>query len=282
MEELKKYGSQNLNQRHEDQFLRWFEGKIRDLYAKGEVSSEMFALAQGPDSRARTLHRCHINNWLFRTVDIEKSLVTQNSGVLVKGDGTSGNMNWYGVIKRMISLEFPGQKEVILFQCDWFDVPAATTNRGRGYNKDQFGVIDIDTTRYRYKNEPYILAVQAELVFYVNLVNKPSWSSVIALKPRDLFAMPELELEDSIDVGIEGINLLGGQQNLTNWTRSDKEGTTGDVSVITQVQAQAVDEPDDAVFDVDDEDDEDDTYIDDRVVAPVASAVQGQDDDFFI
>ena len=66
--------------------------------------------AKGPDSRARTLYICHINNWLFRTVDIEKSLVTQNSGVLVKGDGTSGNMNWYGVIKRMITLEFPGQK----------------------------------------------------------------------------------------------------------------------------------------------------------------------------
>ena len=46
------------------------------------------------------------------------------------------------------------------------------------------------------------------------------------------------------------------------------------------MQAQAVDEPDDAVFDVDDEDDEDDTYIDDGVVAPVASVVQGQDDDF--
>ena len=48
------------------------------------------------------------------------------------------------------------------------------------------------------------------------------------------------------------------------------------------MQAQAVDEPDDAVFDVDDEDDEDDTYIDDGVVALVASVVQGQDDDFFI
>ena len=55
--------------------------------------------------------------------------------MLVKGDDTTGNMNWYGVIKRMISLEFPGQKEVILFQCNWFDVPAATTNRGIGYNK---------------------------------------------------------------------------------------------------------------------------------------------------
>lgn len=49
-------------------------------------------------------------------------------------------------------------------------------------------------------------------MFYVNLV----WSIVIALKPRDLFTMPELELHDSIDVGIEGNNFLEGQQDLTN------------------------------------------------------------------
>lgn len=278
MEELKEYGTRNLDQRHEDQLVRWFEGKIRGLHARGEVSSELFALAQGPDPRPRTLNRCHINNWLFRTVNIEKTLVTQNSGVLVKGE--KGGTNWYGVIKRMISLEFPGQKEVILFQCDWFDVPAATsTNRGKGYSKDKFGVIDIDTTRHRYKNEPYILATQAELVFYVNLVNKPGWSSVISLKPRNLFAMPELDLEDSIAVGIEGINLLGEHQDLTNWSRSDKEGTTGDVSVINQVRAEAVDEPDDDVFDVDDEHDADDTYIDDGVVAPIVQ--DAQDDEFF-
>jgi len=120
-------------------------------------------------------------------------------------------------------------------------------------------------------------------VFYVDLVNKPSWSSVIAMKPRDLFAMPKFELKDLIDVGMEGINLVGGQDNdLTNWTRSDKEGTTGDVSVIAQVQAQAVDEPDQAAFDDDDEDEEDDTYIEDGVVAPIVSGVEGQDDDFFI
>jgi hypothetical protein len=84
-----------------------------------------------------------------------------------------------------------------------------STNRGKGYSKDKFGVIDIDTTRHKFRNEPYILATQAELVFYVNLVNKPGWSSVISMKPRNLFAMPELDLEDSYAVGIEGINLLG-------------------------------------------------------------------------
>jgi len=74
-------------------------------------------------------------------------------------------------------------------------------------------------------------------VFYVDVVNKPSWRCVIVMRPRDLFAMPKLELEDSIDVGFQGINdLLGGQEDLTtSWTRSDKEGTTRDVSVIAQV-----------------------------------------------
>jgi hypothetical protein len=133
LEELKGYGTRNLDKRREDQLVRWFEGNIRGLHARGEVSSELFALAQGPDPRPRAMNRCHINNWLFRTVNIEKTLVTQNSGVLVKGE--KGGTNWYGVIKRMISLEFPGQKE--LFQCDCFDVHAATsTNKGKGYNKD--------------------------------------------------------------------------------------------------------------------------------------------------
>ena len=114
------------------------------------------------------------------------------------------------------------------------------------------------------------------------MVNKPGWSSVIALKQMDLFVISELELEDSIDVGIEGISLLGGQQDLTSWTRSDKEGTTGDAVVIIQVQIEGKEEPDDAVFDVDDEDDEDDMYVDDGVIAPISSVDEAQDDDFFI
>jgi hypothetical protein len=69
-----------------DQVVRWFEGKIKGLHARGEVSSKLFTLAQGPNPRPRTLNKCHINNWLFRTVNIEKTLVTQNSGVLIKGE----------------------------------------------------------------------------------------------------------------------------------------------------------------------------------------------------
>jgi len=52
----------------------------------------------------------------------------------------------------------------------------------------------------RYSNGPYILATQAEQVFFVPLVNKPGWSSVVVMKPRNLFAMPDEENVDEIDI----------------------------------------------------------------------------------
>ncbi|KAL5672999.1 hypothetical protein ACJX0J_017305 [Zea mays] len=53
------------------------------------------------------------------------------NGVVVKGDESSGNIDWYGVIKKIIALDFPQGKEVFLFQCNWF----------------HYGIIDIDKTR---------------------------------------------------------------------------------------------------------------------------------------
>jgi len=78
--------------------------------------------------------------WLsFRVSSIENCLTTQNSGIFVKGDASEGNMSWYDVLKKIIILDFHAEKEVILFQCVWFDVSAATTSRSRGYNKDNYG-----------------------------------------------------------------------------------------------------------------------------------------------
>jgi beta-lactamase superfamily II metal-dependent hydrolase len=97
--------------------------------------------------------------------------------------------------------------------------------------------------------------------------------------------MPEAENDgdievDLLDVGIQDINLVGSNEDLSNWTRADKEGTSGDASVINQVRGEAVLEPDDAVLLDEDDDDEDDTYIDDGVVAPIV--VESIEDDFFV
>lgn len=262
--------------------------QISKLNEEGGTSDLMYGLSQGPDQRARVFNRCFINGFLFRTAQIEQNLNTQNSGVVVSGDGSSGNIDWYGVIKKIIALDFPFGKEVILFQCDWFDVPAADKNKGRGYQRDRYGIIDIDTTRLRYLDEPYILGTQAEQVFYVNGAKKPDWRTVVRMKPRNLFAMPEsanseseggIDL-DSLDVGVQDMIASGSHEVLMNWRRSDIEGVTGDASVIQKAIAESVDEPND--IGLADEEDDDDTYIDDGYVAPVHGSGQVADDDFFV
>lgn len=223
-----------------------------------------------------------VNGFLFRIARIENNLNTQNSGVVVRGDDSTGNIDWFGVIRKIVALEFGLDKEVVLFECDWYDIPPANRNQGRGFKKDKFGIIDIDTTRFRYKDEPYILSIQAEQVFYVKDVNKPNWSTVVRVKPRNLFAMPQAEMEadiDSINVGVEEMNIPRTNEDITNWSRIDMEGVSGDASVIEKAHAaQSTYEDGDS----EEDEEEDDTYIDDGHVAPTHLVDQDSDDEFFV
>jgi hypothetical protein len=83
---------------------------------------------------------------------------------------------------------------------------------------------------------------------------------------------------DSLDVGVETMNISSQHEELTNWTRNDLQGVTGDASI--NEKAILVLEPNDEDL-VDEHDNNDDTYIDDGHVAPVNSSGQGQDDEFF-
>jgi len=197
----------------------------------------LYDLARGPHHCIRVSNRCSINGFFFRTRDIEKHLTTQNSGVVVQGDG----MEWYGVIKKIIVLDFANEKEVMLFQCDWFDVPPAPSkikSKSKGYSREEYGIIDIDTTKLRYVDEPYIMANQAEQVCYVKSARKSNWSSVLRMKPRNLFAMPEMEntpnnVDDTREItGVEHMNISNQIHDLTNWSRNDVEDATVDAKII--------------------------------------------------
>jgi hypothetical protein len=234
-------------------------------------------------------NRCFINGFLFRVSSVENFLTTQNSGVYVKGDSSTGNMDWYGVLRKIICLDFPGEKEIMLFQCAWFDVPAASTSKSRRYKKDKFGVIDIDMTRFRYSDEPYILSTQAEQVFYAPNPKKANWCSVLRVQPRNLFAMPEgegidqvCELDlDSVVVGVEDMVLEQQNEDVSTWSRSGIDGVTIDASVLDQIRATPMAEPVDDLFDDDDE--PDDTYTADLVVPQfLTTGEDSDDDDFFV
>ena len=101
------------------------------------ATAHIISLARGPDPRVRVYSRYFINGFLFRTKDSEKNLATQNSGVVASSDATSGSIDWYGVIKEIIVLEYMGRREVVLFKCDWFEKQLQGRGRSRSYKIDE-------------------------------------------------------------------------------------------------------------------------------------------------
>jgi len=49
-------------------------------------------------------------------------LKSQNSGVLVRGNENTGNLDYFGVLTDITELGYSGGNNVILFRCDWWDV----------------------------------------------------------------------------------------------------------------------------------------------------------------
>ncbi|CAN6299829.1 unnamed protein product [Urochloa humidicola] len=106
------------------------------------------------------------------------------------------------------------------------------------------------------------------------------------MKPRALFAMPELEdsdnvvgdiTVDSVITGVEHSTVEDQQEGLTNWIRPDMEGLCGDAGVIEKAVPMAELDNDDLPDDLD----ENDEYIGDGVVAPVLETEE-DDDIFFV
>ena len=136
--------------------------------------------------------------------------------------------------------------KLILFKCDWFEVLPQGRHQSRGYKKDAYGFINVDTTCFHYKDDPFVLGIQAEQVCYAKDVENPNWCSVIKLRPRNLFAMPnrEQEVDDENDNSnyepyelnevLRSQHDMGGSEecseDMTSQCRSDLEGLGIEVS----------------------------------------------------
>ena len=79
--------------------------------------------------------------------------------MVVKGDERTGYIDWFGVIKKIIALDYLESKQIVLFKCNWFEIPLQSRNQSRGYKKDEYGFINVDVTRLHYKDNPFILGI---------------------------------------------------------------------------------------------------------------------------
>ncbi|XP_016203600.1 uncharacterized protein LOC107644277 [Arachis ipaensis] len=163
-------------------------------------SQEMKLLACGPMLQARRFGAYNVNGYKFRTITKEDGLKTQNSGVYVSSNTRSyasmrdnrvavGSVPYYEKIVDIIELNYSCHFTVVLFKCIWAD-----TTTSRGIKEDHLGLISVNFARPihtgdREEDEPYILASEAQLVYYVRDEVDQEWSVVVHVKPRDLYDM---------------------------------------------------------------------------------------------
>lgn len=155
------------------------------------ATTNLRALAQGPDRAVISVNGYMVNGFMFRTKDSERGRETQNSGIVVNGESGSSTLDYYGLLQEIIEVQYLGGNRVTLFKCDWWDVHS----HGRGINSDCFDFISVNTSKL-LANDPYILATQAHQVFYVNDVLKPNWKVIVKTTPRNSYDVPEINDHD--------------------------------------------------------------------------------------
>ena len=91
-----------------------------------------------------------------------------NSGVCVKMTNYNDpESDYFGTLVEVIELEYhnPSTKRtrIVLFKCDWFD-----PQKGYGLKvHNEYGLVEINKKRRFSKYEPFILAQQAQQVYYI-------------------------------------------------------------------------------------------------------------------
>ena len=161
--------------------------QVFKLQSQGHASPELVSLAVGP---LRVVNRYSIfmgNGFRFHTRERVLGKKTQNSGVLVRGDDSDPMKEYYGVLEHIYELSYVGNKKVYLFKCHWWDM----ARLGRGYKIDKYGFTSVNARCSLKTNEPFVLASQAEQVFYIDDIVDKDWLVVVKTSPRDLFNMPQ-------------------------------------------------------------------------------------------
>ena len=160
-----------------------------------EATDQLYALALGPDFRARSYSACIVNGVRFHTRDRDSRRKSQNSGVVVEGEHDDKLINFYGVLKEVLVLDYPVDNKVVLFRCDWFDID----DKKKGIQKDDY-FTSLNVSRRWYENDPFVLAIQAKQVFYINDPKLgTNWQIVQEIHHGHVYDVPEVvtaEMDD--------------------------------------------------------------------------------------
>ncbi|XP_016177886.1 uncharacterized protein LOC107620200 [Arachis ipaensis] len=201
------------------EFPRWFKHEVPMESTLHSKDLKLFAC--GPMIQARRFGAYNVNGYKFRTIIKENRLKTQNNGVYVSSNTRSyasmcdnrvvvGGVPYYGKIVDIIELNYNCSFTVVLFKCVWAD-----TTTSRGIKQDHLGLTSVNFSRpihtgNREEDEPYILASEAQLVYYVDDEVAKEWSVVVLVKPRDLYDMGEENEEVEVGFSPQPVEHVSG------------------------------------------------------------------------
>ncbi|XP_073112429.1 uncharacterized protein [Elaeis guineensis] len=154
--ELEEASSRNILARHHKEFSDWFYERVSKLKAKGKASEDLLSLAVGLFKIVHRYGTYIVNRFRFHARDRVIGRKSQNSGVLVKGDDTSADKEYYEVLKDIFEL--------------FVNIHGSLNT-----------------------NEPFVLASQAEQVFYVEDLVDSNWLVVVKTYPRDAYDVPSVD-----------------------------------------------------------------------------------------
>lgn len=175
---------------HCEKFSEWFQKRVERLEEQMDprVTEEVKWLARGPNDFVKRYSGYLVKVYRFHTKNHENLLKSQNSGVVVTVMGTSpalGVVNFYGSLKEIVELNYSGKIRVVLFRCDWVDI-------NQGCKRDEFGITLVNFSYHTGVNlhdDPFVLASQADKVFYAQDPTLEGWFAVRHVKVRDAFNM---------------------------------------------------------------------------------------------
>ena len=161
-----------------------------------EASDQLYALALGPDFRARSYSVCIVNGVRFHTQDRDSRRKSQNSGLVVEVELDDQLISIYGVLKEVLVLDYPLDNQFVLFRCDWFDID----DKKKGIQKDDY-FTSLNVSKRWYENDPFVLVIQAKQVFYLNDPKLgTNWQIVQEIHHRHVYDVPEVATVE-IDAG---------------------------------------------------------------------------------
>ncbi|XP_035549023.1 uncharacterized protein LOC108993538 isoform X1 [Juglans regia] len=195
-EKCNVHSPNHTDRKHQTEFPSWFKQRVQEQRITNplDVTADLYALACGPEPTVASYAACIVNGKRFHTKQRELRRRTQNSGVLVTGDESTNNVDFYGVINDIVELHYMGRRRVYLFMCDWFDVG----DQRRGVRVDNH-MTSINMDRTWYKDEPFVLACQASQCFYIRDVRAQGrWFVVQKFTNRNVYDIPPVPrvLED--------------------------------------------------------------------------------------